>query len=83
MCVCVCTSTLLAGAAVETDPAVGYSLLNISDVIIHDRNLKMNMSEINPVMSFLSFFLRHSIRTVKMINGTKKIFSFFKKKNRV
>lgn len=61
VCVCGCKSTLLAGAAVERDPAVDGSLLNISDVIRHDRNLKMNMSEINPVMSFLSFFLRHSI----------------------
>lgn len=52
----VCTSTLLAGAAVETDPAVDYSILNISDVIIHDSNLKMNMSEINLVVSFFSFF---------------------------
>lgn len=47
-CVCVSTSTLLAGAAGET--VVACSLLNISHVIIHDRSLKMN-----PVMPLLFF----------------------------
>jgi len=54
--VCVCVCTLLAGAAVETDPAVWveYSPRHSSEVIIHD--MKTNMSEINPVVPLLSFF---------------------------
>lgn len=47
-CVCVSTSTLLAGAAGET--VVACSLLNISHLIIHDRSLKMK-----PVMPLLFF----------------------------
>lgn len=72
---CVCTSWLLAGAAADC------SLLNISDVIIHDRNLKMNMSEINPAMSFLSFSFAIWYRLSKWLTAQRKdLVSFFKKK---
>lgn len=75
----VCTSTHLAGAAAETDPAVDGSILNISDVIIHDRNQKMSRSEINLDVSFLSYFFAIRYIVSKWLTA-KKRFGFFKKK---
>ena len=57
MYVCLCVSLLAGPVVITTEPAVDCSLLNISDVITHDRKLKKNMSVINPAMSLLFFSL--------------------------
>ena len=65
----------------QLETAADCSLLNISDVIIHDRNLKMNMSEINPAMSFLSFSFAIWYRLSKWLTAQRKDLVSLKKKS--